>query len=144
MGSSAASTSLIRAREPASSPLATDSTTASSRTIDDTRASLPLEELVHDEDGRLALEALVRGRLLVVREDEHGSVYEIAHEALIRSWGNLRRWLGRVAGLVGVAVLLAWFLGAIDLVSGWVVAGASLALVLGWAAGERPWRLERH
>ncbi|MCB9717260.1 MAG: protein kinase [Myxococcales bacterium] len=66
-------------------------------TIDDTRASLPLEELVHDEDGRLALEALVRGRLLVVREDEHGSVYEIAHEALIRSWGNLRRWLDEAA-----------------------------------------------
>jgi phosphatidylserine/phosphatidylglycerophosphate/cardiolipin synthase-like enzyme len=68
----------------------------------------------------------------------------LAELGLPRRFRNLRRWLGRVAGLVGVAVLLAWFLGAIDLVSGWVVAGASLALVLGWAAGERPWRLERH
>lgn len=66
-------------------------------TIDDTRASLPLEELVHDDDGQLALEALVRGRLLVVREDEHGTVYEIAHEALIRDWDNLRRWLDEAA-----------------------------------------------
>ncbi|MEZ5866062.1 MAG: phospholipase D-like domain-containing protein [Geminicoccaceae bacterium] len=57
---------------------------------------------------------------------------------------HLRRWLGRVAGIVGVAVLLAWFLGGIHMVTGWVVAAASLALVLGWAMGERPWRLERH
>jgi len=63
-------------------------------TIDDTRASLPLSELVRGhEDSRLALEALVRGRLLVVREDDHGTLCEIAHEALIRDWGNLRRWL---------------------------------------------------
>lgn len=67
-------------------------------TIDDTRASLPLEELVQgQEDSRLALEALVRGRLLVVREDDVGTVYEIAHEALIGGWSNLRRWLDDAA-----------------------------------------------
>ncbi|MCX4246230.1 protein kinase [Paraliomyxa miuraensis] len=70
-------------------------------TIDDTRASLTFEELVSegDDDSRLALEALVRGRLLVVREDDQGIVYEIAHEALIRDWHNLRRWLDEAAGI---------------------------------------------
>lgn len=63
-------------------------------TLDDTRASLPRDELVRgSEDSRLALEALVRGRLLVIREDDHGTLCEIAHEALIRDWGSLRRWL---------------------------------------------------
>lgn len=67
-------------------------------TIDDTRASLTREELVGtNEDARLALDALVRGRLLVVRDGGDGSVYELAHEALIRGWGNLRRWLDEAA-----------------------------------------------
>ncbi|CAN98910.1 Protein kinase [Sorangium cellulosum So ce56] len=44
---------------------------------------------------RAALDALVRGRLLVAREAEAGaqSAYEIAHEALIRGWGTLHGWL---------------------------------------------------
>ncbi len=68
----------------------------------------------------------------------------LADFGLPKRFRNLRRWLGRVAGIIGVAVLLAWFLGGIDLVTGWVVVAASLALILGWAFGERPWRLERH
>ncbi|MCA9693578.1 MAG: SUMF1/EgtB/PvdO family nonheme iron enzyme [Myxococcales bacterium] len=62
-------------------------------TIDDTRASLTEEELVHDDDARQALEAMVRGRILGVRETDEGVIYEIVHEALINGWGTLRRWL---------------------------------------------------
>ena len=63
-------------------------------TIEDTRASLPLEELVSgDPANEAALEALVRGRLVVAREAQDGTVHEIAHEALIRNWGTLQRWI---------------------------------------------------
>ncbi len=63
-------------------------------TIEDTRASLPREELVvGDQLQEAALEALVHGRLVVVREAQDGTVYEIAHEALIRNWGTLQRWI---------------------------------------------------
>ncbi|HEY8376938.1 MAG TPA: SUMF1/EgtB/PvdO family nonheme iron enzyme, partial [Nannocystis sp.] len=63
-------------------------------TIEDTRASLPLEELVSgDAASEAALEALVRGRLVVAREAQDGTVYEIAHEALIRNWSTLQRWI---------------------------------------------------
>ncbi len=63
-------------------------------TIEDTRASLPREDLlVGDQPQEAALEALVRGRLVVVREAPDGTVFEIAHEALIRSWGTLQRWI---------------------------------------------------
>ncbi len=63
-------------------------------TIENTRASLTETELTgEDADMRAALEGLVRGRLLVVRETEADPVFEIAHEALIRGWGTLTRWL---------------------------------------------------
>jgi serine/threonine protein kinase/formylglycine-generating enzyme required for sulfatase activity len=63
-------------------------------TIEDTRASLPREDLVlGDQLQEAALEALVRGRLVVAREAQDGTVYEIAHEALIRNWGTLQRWI---------------------------------------------------
>lgn len=59
-----------------------------------TRARRDETELgVRDSDARAALEALVRGRLICAREGERGAAYEIAHEALIREWGTLRRWL---------------------------------------------------
>lgn len=41
----------------------------------------------------LALDVLVRGRLLAVRQSEPEPTYEIAHEALVRGWPLLRRWL---------------------------------------------------
>ncbi|WP_434421270.1 nSTAND1 domain-containing NTPase [Nannocystis pusilla] len=63
-------------------------------TIEDTRASLPLEDLVSaDPASEAALEALVRGRLVVAREAQDGTVHEIAHEALIRNWSTLQRWI---------------------------------------------------
>ncbi len=63
-------------------------------TIEDTRASLLREDLVvGDPLQESALEALVRGRLVVAREAQDGNVYEIAHEALIRNWGSLQRWI---------------------------------------------------
>ena len=63
-------------------------------TIEDTRASLSLEELVSgDPANEAALEALVRGRLIVAREAQDGTVHEIAHEALIRNWSTLQRWI---------------------------------------------------
>ncbi|WP_437754297.1 nSTAND1 domain-containing NTPase [Sorangium sp. So ce1389] len=46
-----------------------------------------------DGSARAALDALVQGRLLFAREGEQGTVYEIAHEALIHGWGTLRHWL---------------------------------------------------
>jgi len=45
------------------------------------------------EASRVALEALLNGRLLVARTVEGSSVYELAHETLISEWGTLRTWL---------------------------------------------------
>jgi serine/threonine protein kinase/formylglycine-generating enzyme required for sulfatase activity len=67
-----------------------------------TRARRTRAELLGDSDGeerpaRAALEALVRGRLVVAREavgEEAGAgTYELAHEALLVGWGTLRGWL---------------------------------------------------
>jgi formylglycine-generating enzyme required for sulfatase activity len=67
-------------------------------TLEDTRVRRTEAELGAGEPGaRAALDALVRGRLLVAHEDEGGSAYEVAHEVLIREWGTLRRWLAEDA-----------------------------------------------
>jgi serine/threonine protein kinase/formylglycine-generating enzyme required for sulfatase activity len=47
----------------------------------------------NDPAARAARDGLVRGRLLVVRDAEQGPTYELAHEALLRGWDTLRRWL---------------------------------------------------
>jgi formylglycine-generating enzyme required for sulfatase activity len=76
-------------------------------TAEGTRARRTPGELVRglgDPVAGPALEALIRGRLVVAREvvnNDRGSLpnstagiaYEVAHEALIRGWGTLRRWL---------------------------------------------------
>ena len=63
-------------------------------TLESTRASLTREELVGDDpNGRAALEALLAGRLLVVREQPDGFVHELAHETLIQGWTALQLWL---------------------------------------------------
>lgn len=63
-------------------------------TADDTRSRRREDELLSDAPSeRGTLDALVRGRLLVAREGESGSEYEVAHEALIKAWPLLRSWL---------------------------------------------------
>ena len=62
--------------------------------LEGTRIRRTEDELgAEDTDGRQALEAMVRGRLLVAREDEGETVYEIAHEALLSGWPTLQQWL---------------------------------------------------
>ncbi|HEU4534766.1 MAG TPA: SUMF1/EgtB/PvdO family nonheme iron enzyme, partial [Polyangiaceae bacterium] len=68
-------------------------------TADDTRVRRTGAELGADRPAtRAALDALVRGRLVVAHEDEAGGAFELAHEVLIREWGALRRWLTEDAG----------------------------------------------
>jgi hypothetical protein len=56
------------------------------------------DELVAaDAAARAALNGLVNGRLLVVRDADQGATYELAHEALLRGWSTLRRWLDEQA-----------------------------------------------
>jgi eukaryotic-like serine/threonine-protein kinase len=63
-------------------------------TADGTRARRSEAELAGDDAAaRGALDRLVRGRLLMPRDDAGGTVYEVAHEALIAEWGTLRDWL---------------------------------------------------
>jgi formylglycine-generating enzyme required for sulfatase activity len=63
-------------------------------TAEGTRARVAETDLVGDDaNARAAVEALVRGRLLVAREDADGTAYEVAHEALIREWQTLRGWI---------------------------------------------------
>jgi eukaryotic-like serine/threonine-protein kinase len=61
-------------------------------TIEGTNARRSADELVDPASGEV-LETLVRARLVVAREVEGKTVYELAHEALIRSWSTLRGWL---------------------------------------------------
>ncbi len=64
-------------------------------TSDNTRARKTTSELdAGSPTLRAALEALVKGRLLVASEAEGETAYELAHEALIQGWGTLRHWLG--------------------------------------------------
>jgi eukaryotic-like serine/threonine-protein kinase len=69
-------------------------------TAEGTRARRPQAELLSDDDergpGRAALEALVRGRIVVANHDQRGA-YEIAHEALLVSWSTFQGWLQRDA-----------------------------------------------
>ncbi|UQA63512.1 SUMF1/EgtB/PvdO family nonheme iron enzyme [Polyangium aurulentum] len=62
--------------------------------IEGTRAYRTEIEIVQSHPGaKQALDALVRGRLLVAHEWEDSAIYEIAHEALLKGWDTLRRWL---------------------------------------------------
>jgi serine/threonine protein kinase/formylglycine-generating enzyme required for sulfatase activity len=76
-------------------------------TADGTRARRTEAELVAGREAKLALEALVRGRLLVARESEEGAAYEVAHEALIQGWATLREWLEETASTRAVRERLA-------------------------------------
>ena len=59
---------------------------------DGTRAARRERELVDDDDARVALDVLVRGRLVVARGDDEDSSYQLVHEALIDGWSTLRAW----------------------------------------------------
>jgi serine/threonine protein kinase/WD40 repeat protein len=62
--------------------------------VDGMRASKTLPELrTGDPAEPAALEAMVRGRLLLAREVGGETAYELAHEALLKGWTQLRRWL---------------------------------------------------
>ncbi|HEU4413018.1 MAG TPA: bifunctional serine/threonine-protein kinase/formylglycine-generating enzyme family protein [Polyangiaceae bacterium] len=63
-------------------------------TLDDTRVRRTGAELGEAQPAtRAALDALVRGRLLVALEDGGGRAFDLAHEVLVREWGTLRHWL---------------------------------------------------
>jgi formylglycine-generating enzyme required for sulfatase activity len=77
-------------------------------TASGTRARRTGEDLVSGgPHARAALDALVRGRLVVARESPEGSCYEIAHEALIAPGGPLWRWLSLDAEVRAVRERLA-------------------------------------
>ncbi len=68
--------------------------------VDDTRTRRTEDELrIMSPLAPAVLDALVRGRLLVVSESPDGAVYEIAHEALVRGWSTLAHWLTEEAEL---------------------------------------------
>lgn len=60
-----------------------------------TRARRTWKELGGDDsETRVALDALVKGRLIVAKTGPNDeAVYEVAHEALLREWQTLRGWL---------------------------------------------------
>jgi len=67
-------------------------------TAEGTRARRTEDELLEaHREAREALEALVRGRLVVVREADGAATYEIAHEALLAGCATLAGWLGEEA-----------------------------------------------
>jgi formylglycine-generating enzyme required for sulfatase activity len=65
-------------------------------TADGTRARRSEAELLADSSERPALEALVRGRIVVANDAQQGA-YEIAHEALLTSWATFQEWRRRGA-----------------------------------------------
>jgi eukaryotic-like serine/threonine-protein kinase len=63
-------------------------------TAEGTKASLTASDLSGLGRGApMVVDALVRARLLTVREVEGGAVYELAHESMIRCWARIRSWL---------------------------------------------------
>jgi formylglycine-generating enzyme required for sulfatase activity len=58
-----------------------------------TRARRTEAELDVSAGTKQALDALVKGRLLVVHHGDDGTTYEVAHEVLVHGWGTLREWL---------------------------------------------------
>ena len=66
-------------------------------TAEGTRARGREAELLTEAGSLPALNALLHGRLLIVRHGEEGTVYEVAHEALIKGWSMLRGWIGEQA-----------------------------------------------
>jgi serine/threonine protein kinase/formylglycine-generating enzyme required for sulfatase activity len=79
-------------------------------TRDDTRAERDRSELCPEEDPAAAgaLEAMIRGRLVVARNTVNGApVYELAHDSLITAWATLQAWRDDIAGQRGLRTRLA-------------------------------------
>ena len=57
----------------------------------------PMRRLSHYADlpaeSRPLIDALAERRLLVINQRNHEKVVEVAHEALLRQWGELANWL---------------------------------------------------
>jgi formylglycine-generating enzyme required for sulfatase activity len=67
-------------------------------TAEGTRARRTSAELGTESGAaKEALDALVNGRLVVVRDLGNGATCELAHEALVEGWGTLRDWLAAAA-----------------------------------------------
>jgi serine/threonine protein kinase/formylglycine-generating enzyme required for sulfatase activity len=66
-------------------------------TLEGTRARRTQEEILVNPAAQAAAEALVQGRLIVARDTGEALAYEVAHEALIRGWDTLKRWLEEAA-----------------------------------------------
>jgi WD40 repeat protein len=101
------------------------------------RVSLEELELDRDEDTARALAVLTESRLLTVDE---GTV-EVAHEALLREWPRLRRWLeedaeGRRLHQHLIAASQEWRGSGSDPAE--LYRGARLASALDWAAEHDP------
>ena len=65
-------------------------------TVKNTRARRTPSDLeLDDPDCRLALEALIKGRLVVAEaaDIDEEPIYELAHDALISNWPRLQHWL---------------------------------------------------
>jgi eukaryotic-like serine/threonine-protein kinase len=58
-----------------------------------TRARRAASELALGGSARIALDALVKGRLVVAHSSESETVFELAHECLLGGWNTLRGWL---------------------------------------------------
>ncbi|MBN1140042.1 MAG: SUMF1/EgtB/PvdO family nonheme iron enzyme [Anaerolineae bacterium] len=110
-----------------------------------TRRRATLDELVTRHTPRAAVESVVQAlagqeaRLLVTGQGE-APVVEVAHEALIRSWGQFRRWLDedRAFGLWRERLAMAiqgWRQSGED--QGALLRGALLAEAEGWLEGRR-------
>lgn len=59
----------------------------------DARRRRPESELATTPTQAAALATLARARLVLARDSAEGTVWEIAHEALLREWPTLKQWL---------------------------------------------------
>jgi WD40 repeat protein/tRNA A-37 threonylcarbamoyl transferase component Bud32/energy-coupling factor transporter ATP-binding protein EcfA2 len=111
-----------------------------------TRRRVPLDELVTPRTPRPETEsvvaALADARLLVTALDEasEAATAEVAHEALIRGWDRLRRWLDddRAFGQWREKLATAWQAWEeVERDEGALLRGATLAEAEGWLGGRR-------
>jgi hypothetical protein len=66
---------------------------------EDTKRRVLIDELISDKSKQEDIESIIQtlsssdARLVTVKGIKEKSFIEVSHEALIRSWGNLRKWL---------------------------------------------------